>query len=449
MQRKNKRNYLLSTTLLFLCFAFCQNAHAALRTLIIDGGKVDGVPIAVVPFQHEGQPAETTDIAEIVRKDLQTSGQFKILAKENTRQSPARQSEVQYPYWQSLKIEDLVVGRIQKTAPDNYTVYFELLDVLRQKEGALHLPLLAVKFDNIKPQQFRALAHHISDRIFQKIIGVRGFFSTRIAYVSVLGKGRNAQRFLEVADYDGANPKTLFRSQYPIMSPAWSPDCKKLAFVSFEKERSSIMVADVSTGHVERVTQFPGLNSAPAWSPDGRTLALVLSKDGCPKIYTINFQNRKISQLTTGSGIDTEPFWAADGQSIVFTSDRGGKPQIYRVTLNTGKIDRLTFQGVYNAKPSLTPDGKNLVTLHRGADGLFCIAVHQLGTGTVRVLSQTGLNDSPSLAPNGMMVLYGSQEAGQGVLAAVTLDGQLKIRLPAREGNVQEPAWSPFPLNNI
>jgi len=421
------------------------SAVASLRTLIIDGGQIDGLPVAVVPFSVEGQDkSQIEDIATVIQNDLQTSGQFKVLSNQNIRQFPKSHIEVQYPYWQSLKIEDLVVGSVQKNG-SLFTVSFELLDVLKQKSGEGKIPpLLSMRFDNIQAKDLRALAHHISDLIFQKIIGTQGIFSTRIAYVTVKETNQGLIRSLEVSDYDGYGPKTLFQSRYPLMSPNWSPDGKKIAFVSFEKERSSINTVEVSTGRIDRITQFPGLNSAPAWSPDGRKLAAVLSKDVGPKIYIIDLASKKLNQLTTGPGIDTEPFWASDGRSIVFTSDRGGKPQIYRVALNSGHVERLTFAGTYNAKPSLTPDGKNLITLHRNEEGLFNIALHNLTNGAVRVLTQTGLNDSPTLAPNGMMVLYGAQEAGEGILSAVTLDGRLKLRLPARAGSVQEPAWSPF-----
>lgn len=431
---------------LFLMLAFSLQAEASLRTLIIDGGQVDGLPIAISPFKVEnGEKTLGEEMTNVIKKDLQTSGQFKVFPPQNSgvAHSPSKQSEVQYPYWQNIGVEDLVVGYIQKTG-SNYTVHFELLDVLGQKGGPLKTPLLSMRFDNVNPQLFRNLAHHISNLIFQKLIGVKGFFESRIAYISVTQGPKGLVRVLEVADYDGVNPKSLVRSDYPLMSPSWSPDGQKIAFVSFEKERSSINVVDVKTGNVQRITQFPGINSAPAWSPDGRKLAMVLSKDGSPKIYTMDLSNKQLSNLTSGTGIDTEPFWSPDGRSIVFTSDRGGKPQIYRVTLGAGKVERLTFAGTYNAKPSLTPDGKNLVTLHRNTEGLFSIAVHNLGNGAVKVLTQTGLNDSPALAPNGMMVMYGAQEEGQGVLGAVTLDGRLKIKLPAREGTVQEPAWSPF-----
>jgi len=438
------KSLILTLTFTLLCTGF-SNTYAGLMNIVIDGGQSGGIPIAVVPFSVEGgDKNEVLNLADIIHTDLRSSGQFSPVPFQNLRQSPHQLSQVQFPYWQSEQVADLVVGRIRKTAQGRFTVNFELLDVVRQKVGTPSLPLLSMQFDNIAAQDFRSLGHHISDLIFEKIIGVRGFFSTRIAYISVSDNGRGGSRSLEIADYDGHNPRVLYRSNYPIMSPTWSPDGKKIAFVSFEKERSSINVVDVNSGRVEVISRYAGINSAPAWSPDGRTLALVLSKDGGPKIYTMNLASKQLSRLTAGTGIDTEPCFAPDGRSIVFTSDRGGKPQIYRVNLSSGKTERLTFVGNYNAKPSLTPDGKNLVTLHRGEEGLFSIAVHSLNQGGLRILTQTGLNDSPTLAPNGMMVIYGAQAGGKKVLGAVSLDGRLKIRLPGREGEVQEPAWSPF-----
>lgn len=438
-----KKLFSLSLLWMSVLVLMAPMAQASLMNIVIDGGQTGGIPIAVIPFQLENaNQNEVMDLSDLIHKDLQSSGQFSPLATQQIRQFPHQRAEVQFPYWQSLHMEDLVLGRVRKTGA-TYTVNFELLDIVRQKMGGESLPLLAMQFDNIKPQDFRALAHHISDLIFEKIIGVKGFFSTRIAYISTNQSGKGVVCNLEIADYDGHNPRTLYRSNFPIMSPTWSPDGKKIAFVSFEKERSSINVIDLS-GRVERLCQFPGINSAPAWSPDGRTLALVLSKDGGPKIYTMDLASKNLSRLTEGNGIDTEPSFAPDGRSIVFTSDRGGKPQIYRVTLGSRKVDRITFAGNYNAKPSLTPDGKNLVTLHRGDEGLFCIAVHSLTHGGHKILTQTGLNDSPTLAPNGMMVIYGALSGGKKVLGAVTLDGRLKIRLPGRDGEVQEPAWSPF-----
>ncbi len=420
------------------------NAHARLYVEIAGGG-TSGLPIAVVPFGFEGGSQEgTEDIAQVVRKDLQTSGLFRPISPQEMRQSPTTEAGVQYPYWQSLGVDNMVVGHIQKTGRSAYTVKFELLDVVKQKSGIPQRPILTVQFDNIRGNDFRALAHHISDLVFEKLIGIRGIFSTRIAYISVAQGSKGTTQTIEVADYDGFNSKPLYRSHYPLLSPSWSTDGKKIAFVSFEKERQSINVVDVISGRVERVAQYPGINSAPAWSPDGRTLALVLSKDGSPKIYTLDLASHQLTRVTEGAGADTEPTWSSNGGSIVFTSDRGGKPQIYRVTLGSGRIERLTFKGNYNATPSVTPDNKHLVTLHRDEGGLFSIAAHTLNTGSVRILTQSSLNESPRLAPNGMMVIYSALEGGRRVLGAVTLDGRLKIRLPAQEGDVKEPAWSPF-----
>lgn len=438
--------YLLVNSVFACVCAFSTNGANASVYIEITGGQAAGIPIAIVPFNVEGaDKGSLEDIAQVVKSDLENSGQFKATPFQDIRQFPSHQQAVQYPYWQALGIEDLVVGRVQKTG-STYNVNFQLLDIIRQKSASgPQTPLLTMQFDNIQPQQLRALAHHISDMIFFKLIGIKGIFSTRIAYISVAQGAKGSIHTLEVADSDGHNPKPLYRSSYPIMSPAWSPDGKKIAFVSFEKDRSSVNIVDVVSGRTERITQFPGINGAPTWSPDGQSLALVLSKDGSPKIYMVNLVGKKISRLTEGTGIDTEPCFAPDGRSLVFTSSRGGKPQIYRVILASGKIERLTFSGDYNAKPSVTPDGKRLVMLHRGDNGLFGIAVQTLGSGELKVLTQTSLNDSPTLAPNGMMVLYGSQDGGRGVLGAVSLDGRVKIRLPSREGDVQEPAWSPFP----
>jgi TolB protein len=415
-------------------------------TIEITGGQASGLPIAIVPFNKEGAEGEgLEDIAQVIKSDLENSGQFKGTPFQEIRQFPNHPAAVQYPYWQSLGVEDLVIGRIQKTGSSKYSVSFQLLDVIRHKSnGGTQMPLLTMQFDNIPANQLRALAHHISDMIFEKLIGIRGIFSTRIAYISVSQGAKGTIHTLEVADSDGHNPKPLYRSNFPLMSPSWSPEGRRIAFVSFEKDRSSVNIVDVLTGRVERVTQFPGINGAPAWSPNGRTLALVLSKDGSPKVYMINLDSKQLTRLTDGMGIDTEPCFTPNGQALVFTSSRGGKPQIYQVTLASGKIERLTFSGDYNAKPSITPDGKRLVMLHRGDNGLFGIAVQTLGSSDLKVLTQTSLNDSPTLAPNGMMVLYGSQEGGRGILGAVSLDGRVKIRLPSREGDVQEPAWSPF-----
>ena len=428
--------------LLIWCITSIANAGLYVE---ITGGVAAGIPIAIVPFGVEGSHSDSVeDLSKIIKSDLENSGQFKASSFQSIEEFPTHQNEVQYAYWQGLGIEDLVVGRIKKTG-STFSVSFALLDIIRQKsEDALRSPLLAMHFDNVRSQDFRALAHHISDCIFEKLIGIKGIFSTRIAYVSVTEGSKGTTHALEVADADGFNPKPLYRSAYPLMSPTWSSDGKRIAFVSFEKNRAGINIVEVKSGHVERLTQFPGINGAPTWSPDNQTLALVLSKEGSPKIYTMDVRSKRLSRLTDGASIDTEPSFAPDGRSIVFTSNRGGKPQIYSVALDSRKVERLSFKGDYNAKPSLTPDNKKLVMLHRGESGLFSIAVQTLNTGELKILTQSSLSDCPNLAPNGMMVIYGSSVGEQGVLGAVSLDGRVKIRLPSRQGSVQEPAWSPF-----
>lgn len=436
-----KKQFLVITSLYFILM----NAAYAGLYVEITGGQAQGLPIAIVPFAVSNQNnAEIEDIAKIIRSDLENSGQFKPTPFQKISQHPSHASEVQLSYWKNLGVDNMVIGRVEKTG-SRYTIVFELLDVLKQNaETQGNKPILSMKFDNIAAQDLRKLAHHISDQIFERLIGVKGIFSTRIAYISVTDNGKNRIHTLEIADSDGFNPRALQRSSFPMMSPAWSPNGRQIAFVSFDKDRASINVIDVATGRIERITQFPGINGAPSWSPDGKTLAVVLSKDGGPKIYTIDVASKRLTKLTDGTGIDTEPSFAPDGQSIVFTSNRGGKPQIYRVSLSSGRTERLTFKGDYNAKPSLTPDGKRLVMLHKGEDGLFSIAVQTLNNSELRVLTSTSLNDSPSIAPNGMMVTYGSKDNGRGVLGAVTLDGRVKIRIPSRDGSVQEPAWSPL-----
>jgi TolB protein len=436
-----KSIYIRSIFVFLFFFGYIANVSAILY-IQVSGGQETGLPVAVVPFSVEGaNKNELEDIATIIKADLENSGQFLLTAFHHMNQHPHQQAAIQPQYWKSLGVDNVVVGRVMRTNGARFTVNFELVDVIKQKAQGVALPLLAMQFDNIHSQEFRALAHHMSDLIFEKLIGVKGVFSTRIAYISIIDGPRGPIHTLEVADSDGFNPKILYRSAYPLMSPAWSPDGKKIAFVSFDKERASTNVVEIATGHIQRITQFPGMNNAPAWSPDGRSLAVVLSKEGSPKIYKVDLASSQLTRLTSGSSIDTEPSFTPDGRAIVFTSSRGGKPQVYKVTLETGKIERLTFSGDYNARPSITPDGKRLILLHRGEGG-FSIAVQSLNTGDLKVLTRAAsLTDCPTLAPNGMMVLYGSGD----VLAAVSLDGRINIRLPAREGTVKDPAWAPFP----
>jgi TolB protein len=416
----------------------------------ITGGQNTGIPIAVLPFEkvRSTNPidnlVETENIAAVIHDDLHNSGHFNTLDVQNINSVPKDVSTLDFGYWKNFGTANLVLGKIVNKGNGQYDVSFQLIDIYKDNKT----PLINMLFRDKYPEQFRALAHYISDAIFKKITGVRGFFSTRIAYITVDRYRGDTIHTLTVADADGHNDKAIVSVPYPLMSPRWSPDGKKLAFVSFRGNRSSINVVTLVSGAVTEVTRFPGINGAPAWSPDGKKLAIVLSKDGAPKIYVIDLVTKALSRVTNGASIDTEPFWGLDGNSILFTSNRGGKPQIYRVTLQTGEVQRVTFVGEYNATPSLTPDGKRLIMLHQSEKGAYNIAIQDLSTGKVKSITSASLDESPTLAPNGMMVLYGTTETGQSMIGAVTLDGKFRMRLPVRDGNVKEPAWSPFLLED-
>jgi len=427
--------------LLFVTLLYCFSSVLIAQPLYIEivGGQNVGIPIAILPFESS-KSAPIEDLAKIIRNDLSTSGHFHALEMEGIYQKPRNVSEVNYGYWKNFGAYNLVMGNLTYKGSGRYDVNIQLIDIYKGDRQ----PALNIVFRDKDQSQFRALAHYISDLIFKKVTGVRGFFSTRIAYITVDRYKAETVHTLMVADADGHNEQPVFSAKYPIMSPRWSPDGKKIAFVSFRGRRSSINVVKLINGEVEQLTRFPGINGAPAWSPDGRQLALVLSKEGSPKIYILDLASKQLQRLTNGSAIDTEPYWSPDAKSILFTSNRGGKPQIYRVILATGEVQRVTFKGDYNTTPSLTPDGAQLIMLHQSEKGAYNIAVQDLNSGRVRLITRSTLDDSPTLAPNGMMVLYGMSETTQNVLGAVTLDGKFHMRLPIQDSNVKEPAWSPF-----
>lgn len=459
---------MLSLRVRAACMLFllgCISSTHARLNIEITRGEAGGVPIAVATSIQEATQQRGNvhhsfeDMAMVIRNDLKMCGRFAPLYPEQLPRMSSTKQEMDLATWQGIGVENAVLGYIQHTGNDFYTVTFQLLDIYKVQPGAagqVQNGELAVKSGNgtvlisktyhgIRAQDFRALAHHMSDVIYEKLTGIRGAFSTRIAYVMVMRTVQGNRYSLEVADADGFNPVTLVKSKEPIMSPSWSADGKRLAFVSFEKNRAEIYIIDVATGRRELLSKFAGINGAPAWSPDGRNLALVLSKTGSPKLYLMNIASKELTQITDGYSIDTEPAWSPDGRSLYFTSNRGGKPQIYRLDLATKKADRITFVGNYNARPMLSPDGKYLVMMHReDRDDHFHIASQDLKTGQVYVLTHARLDESPTLSPNGAMVLYGTQDGDRQILGLVTLDGRGQLRLPAREGSVQEPAWSPF-----
>ena len=404
--------------------------HAQLRLDITQGVR-DAVPIAVVPFGGQAEGA-ATDVAAVIANDLRMSGRFAPLERRDMVARPTAAAEIRYEDWRLLKSDFIVVGRVE---PDG--VSFELHNV---RTGA---SLLAQRLPSSE-KGLRATAHRISDLVFERLTGIRGAFSTRIAYVAVDGKPP-AQRYrLLVADVDGYNPRTVLESREPIMSPAWSPDGQNLAYVSFEGKASAIYVQRLATGERRRVSARAGINGAPAWSPDGRKLALTLSRDGNLDIYTLELATQTLTRVTSDDAIDTEAEWSRDGQSLYFTSDRAGNAQVYRVVLDEARrAERVTFTNGYNARPRVSPDGKELamITLDRGG---YRVGVMDLASRNLRVLTSSRQDDSPSFAPNGALVIYATREGGRGALAIASSDGAFQQRLSSDQGDVRDPAWQPF-----
>ncbi len=410
---------------------FASSAFAVLEIELTQG--VDNaMPMAILPFVGQ-EHVDTTDgkLTDIVGNDLKNSGRFKLVES-----GEVSKEAIDFAVWKSQKVEGVVTGQIKVAGRDQLSVTFRIFDVYSQKK-------LFEKEYTIKKDRMRKLAHHISDIIYQQFTGDRGIFSTKIAYILVERQGRAAKYSLQVTDSDGINAHTLLVSKFPLMSPSWSPDGRNLAYVSFEGHRAAIYLQDIATGNRKILSKFPGINGAPAWSPDGKKMAMVLTQTGYPKIYVLDIASGSLERLTDGWYLDTEPSWSPDGNSLIFTSNRGGGPQIYRVNVENKKVERVTFSGSYNARASFTPKGDTIVMLHQDGE-MFSIAAQDLQSGRVTPLTRSGLNESPSLAPNGRMVVYGTNSNGRGMLAEVSIDGRVKLLLPAGKGEVQEPAWSPF-----
>jgi TolB protein len=422
---------------MFVCavLGFSISSSYAELTIEITQGIESALPVVVVPFASQGAPV---DIRNIVNADLERSGYFKMLSEQMMTSRPGSPAEVEFKSWQDLGQNYLVIGRVNSNGGGQYNVEFQLFDVYKGSQ------LIGYQM-NSSAADLRKTAHYISDLIFEKLTGKKGVFSGRISYITSNSLGNKKWTYqLQVADADGMTPQTIATSNEPLMSPAWSPDGKQIAYVSFERKAAAIYVQTLTTGARTRVAEFSGINGAPAWSPDGTRLALTLSKDGSPDIFVLNLASHALTKITNSLAIDTEPTWSPDGNNIVFTSGRGGKPQLYIASSQGGNEQRLTFTGDYNARATFSPDGKYLAMVH-GNGNNYRIGLMDMSTRSINVLTSGPTDESPSFAPNGTMILYASRKGGTGFLSAVSIDGKMQQKLVFNSGEVREPAWSPAP----
>ena len=425
--------------LLVLLLGMSQGRAQSELEIIIDRGVENALPIAVIPFGWNGAPdTQPIDLHVTVANDLARSGRFATMDEQEMPQQPVEFGHVNFSDWQLLRMENIVIGNLKQTQADNFEIEFRLLDVYKGSQ------LTGFRIGASR-KQLRRTAHRISDIIFEKLTGVRGAFDTRIAYVTVKQNAAGEERHsLQIADADGFNPQVLLESDQSLMSPAWSPDGKYLAYVSFERNNSSVFVQNIRTGERNEVASHRGINSAPAFSPDGGRLALTLSRDGDAEIYVLHLSTSSLQRITRNRAIDTEPNWSPDGSKLVFTSDRGGTPQLYEVDLQGGTPKRLTFEGPYFARPRYSPDGTGITMVH-GENGFYRIGYLDLDNGYLSILTNNRLDESPSFSPNGSMIIYATNGRRGSELAAVSADGRVHQRLALQDGEVREPAWGPFP----
>ncbi len=416
------------------------NASAQLRIEITEGAG-SRTPVAVVPFGWQGDESDAPfDVAAVISADLQRSGRFGPISPDNMLQKPTNSADLDYDDWSVLGVEAVIIGRVTQTGANAYSVQFQAFDVFRREH------LVSYRMPS-SLGTMRRVAHRAADMIYEKLTGIPGVFGTKVAYVKATGTGTADRIYtLVVSDVDGENEHTIMESNDPIMSPAWSPDSRRLAYVSFEGNRSTIFVQTLRTGNRIRVSNRPGINGSPAFSPDGRKLVMTLGGvDGNLDINVLDLATRQVTRLTTNRAIDTEGTWSPDGDEIYFTSDRGGGPQVYRISARGGSPERVTFEGSYNARPRLSPDGTKLAVVHLDR-GNYRIALLDLNGRDLLVLSAGRQDESPSFAPNSDMLIYATRQGRNGVLETVSADGLIRQRLAASgRGDVREPVWSPFP----
>ena len=420
---------------IFLVFAA---GSAAADRLVIDvQGIAQPTPVAIVPFGWQGSGSAPLDIAKVITEDLRRSGRFAPIPEKDMLQKPTDGDQVDFKDWGFVGVEAVVVGKLIQEGENAYTIQFQLFDVFGRRQ------LVGYRMPASRGTM-RGAAHRAADMIYEKLTGIKGVFGTKVAYVTAKRQGDGRVYSLIVSDQDGENEFTIMQSNDPIMSPAWSPDSRQLAYVSFEGNRSSIWVQTLRTGNRFQVSNLPGINGAPSFSPDGRKLVVTLGGvDGNADIHVLDINSRQTTRLTTHRAIDTEGSWSPDGRWIYFTSDRSGGPQIYRISAEGGTPERVTFEGSYNARPRLSPDGKRLAMVHNDR-GNFRIAVMDLARKDLLVLSTGSQDESPSFAPNSDILIYATRQRGDGVLETVSADGLIRQKMASGQGDVREPVWSPF-----
>lgn len=413
---------------------FSSNAYALLEIEITQGVE-SAMPVAITPVAGD-MPIEATLLESVVFSDLHRSGYFSIIDKKKYPQQSVKLDDVDYPKWRNVGIEALLTMTATAASEGKVRVQFELYDLVRKNRILGHSV-------TTNKNQLRKVAHKISDLVFEKLTGIKGAFSTRVAYISESSSSKGKKYQLQIADADGYNPRTVFSSSKQLLSPAWAPDGRRLAYVSFENDRTEIFMQDVTTGKRTKISSEPGINSAPAWSPDGTSIALTLSSGGDPDIYIMDVESKKLRKLTNHYGIDTEATWSPDGRFIYFTSNRSGAPQIYQVSFGGGSPKRMTFEGNYNAAASVSADGKHIAMVHRN-DGGYRIGLLNIETNSFSLLTDGTLDEAPSFAPNGSMIIYSTRHNNSTVLSAVSSDGRVRQRLRLQKEKVREPSWSPF-----
>ena len=410
-------------------------AQAVIEIEITQGGE-NAIPIAIVPFGWSGNGSPPEDIAAIVTADLQRSGNFAALNRDDLVANPVSGDVPRFANWRLSGADFLLIGGMRPEG-SGYVVEFQLFDVLQQA-------LLSGFSFQVTDQTLRSAAHQISDEVYEEILGIPGAFNTQIAFVSVSGKVGERTYKLQLADADGENPQAMLTSPRPILSPAWAPDGIRIAYVSFEnRTQSAIYIQNRQLGSRIKVISREGINGAPSWSPDGKRLAITLSYEGSADIYVVQIESGTLRRITDSAAIDTEPVWA-DDNTIIFTSDRSGGPQLYEVSARGGRAERITFEGKYNASATVSPDGSSVAFVH-GAGSGFQIGVIDRPTGLFQTLTQGTLDDSPSFSPNGQMIIFATEKNGRGTLGALSLDGSVSQSLTLDDGgSVREPAWSPY-----